>query len=105
MGNWRSVTNVKFIFCTLYAILEVSKVPCLCVIQNLLLAIVPEQPLILFLECAPDSSNGIMEPHVVLLFWLRATMILRRLFCMLSLNFVYFIYFILHMYCFLLITK
>ena len=96
---------MKFISCTLYAILEVSKVPCLCVIQNLLLAIVPEQPLILFLECAPDSSNGIMEPHVVLLFWLRATMILRQLFCMLSLNFVYFLYFILHMYCCLLITK
>jgi hypothetical protein len=83
---------VKFIFCTLYAILEVSKVPCLCVIQNLLLAIVPEQPLILFLECAPDSSNGIMEPHVVLLFWLRATMI-------------YFLYFILHLYCCFLVTK
>jgi hypothetical protein len=29
MGNWRSVTNVKFISCTLYAILEVSKVPLL----------------------------------------------------------------------------
>jgi hypothetical protein len=96
---------VKFIFCTLYAILEVSKVPCLCVIQNLLLAIVPKQSLILFLECAPDSSIGIMEPHVVLLFWLRATMILRRLFCMLSLNFVYFLYFILHLYYCLLITK
>ena len=37
------------------------KAPCLHVIQNLLLAIVPEQPLILFLECTPDSSNGIMD--------------------------------------------
>jgi hypothetical protein len=37
------------------------KAPCLHVIRNLLLAIVSEQPLILFLECTPDSSNGIMD--------------------------------------------
>jgi hypothetical protein len=87
---------VKFNFCT---------VPCLRVIRKLLLAIVPEQSLILFLECAPDSSNVIMEPHVVELFWLRATMILRRIFCMLPLNFVYLLHFILHLYCCLLITR